>query len=161
MRLLELNGFGQIEIDDEVHDGAFVVKAKLIDNNKNIQITEIRNLHEIQNKAKEISTYWTEISKRILNFEIKNKTCDVAIYGAGFFGNYIAATLVNSNKIICFVDQNKHLQGMKLNEIPILAPKEMPRNVTHVYVGLNPKNARENINNIPEWVDRDIEYFFM
>ena len=161
LRMLELNGFDNIEIDDEVHEGAFVVKAKLVSEHRNNQITDIKNTNETRINAKEISNYWDQISQRILKFEIINKKNDVAIYGAGFFGNYIATTLKNPNKIICFVDQNKHLQGMKLNGISILTPNEMPQSITHIYVGLNPKNGQEIINNITEWKGRNINYFFM
>lgn len=160
IRLLERHGFDDIEVDDESHDAAFVVKASLCATPK-AQLTEIAMAHELHAAARSMADYWQRIIVRIREYENGLGGGAVAIYGAGFYGNFIASSLVRSDRIVCFVDRNKHLQGKELNGVPILSPKQMPHNVTHVFVGLNPQIAHTNIEAIQDWDKRWLSYFYL
>jgi FlaA1/EpsC-like NDP-sugar epimerase len=160
LRMLERHGFGNVEVDAESHEAAFVVKATLLTDPKSM-LSPIESFDELRSAALDMAGYWHQIATRIREFEETVGAGQVAVYGAGFYGNFIASTLIHSDNIACFVDRNQHLQGTKMNGKPILAPEQMPRNVTHVFVGMNPRIARSNIEAIDCWRDRQLSYFFL
>lgn len=63
----------------------------------------------------------------------------VAIYGAGFYGALFCGLF--RDKVICFLDQNPHLQGNTVAGLPVLPPTACP-SVTAVVAALNPARAR-------------------
>ncbi|MFO0481212.1 MAG: hypothetical protein ACK52M_06255, partial [bacterium] len=85
----------------------------------------------------------------------------LAIYGAGFYGNFIASSLARPERIECFIDQNRHLQGRKAFDRPIVPPEQLPSAVDAVLVGLNPRVARSIIGEIAAWRDRRLDVFFL
>ena len=85
----------------------------------------------------------------------------MAIYGAGFYGNLIASSLGNQEHLRCFVDQNQHLQGTEVHGRPVFSPVDLPGDVQHVFVGLNPRIAKEVIGSIENWKGRQLDCFFL
>ena len=85
----------------------------------------------------------------------------IAVYGAGFYGAFIAANLAQPARIACFVDQNPFLQGRLLDGKPILAPADLPASIRAMLVGLNPAHARRIIDDIPTLRARQLDYFFL
>jgi hypothetical protein len=83
------------------------------------------------------------------------------VYGAGFYGNFVAASLAHPASIACFVDQNPHLQGRQVMDRPVLAPADLPAGLRAVVVGLNPRAARPIIAAIDAWKGRDLDLFFL
>jgi SAM-dependent methyltransferase len=160
LRLLEMHGFNSVEVDSESHEAAFIVKATLLTDPKP-ELTTIEGFEMLRSAALDIAGYWREIATRIREFEETVGAGQVAVYGAGFYGNFIASTLIHSDSVCCFVDRNHYLQGTTLNGKPILALEQMPRSVTHVFVGLNPRIARSNIEDIDDWRGRQLSYFFL
>jgi SAM-dependent methyltransferase len=160
LRMLEKHGFGNVDVDAESHEAAFVVKATLLTDPK-FMLSPIESFDELRSAALDMAGYWHQIATRIRECEVTVGAAQVAVYGAGFYGNFIASTLIYSDNIACFVDRNQHLQGSNMNGKPILAPEQMPRNVTHVFVGMNPRIARSNIEAIDCWRDRQLSYFFL
>lgn len=159
IRLLERHGFGDIEVDDESHDAAFVVKARLLCAPTE-QLSSEQGADALRVAAQRMADYWQGIAARIRDFEDTVGTGSVAVYGAGFYGSFIASSLAESARIACVVDRNQHLQGKVLNGAPVLAPQQMPHSVTHVFVGLNPLVAKANIEAIQEWHGRALSYFY-
>jgi SAM-dependent methyltransferase len=159
--MLEHEGFQDIEADDKIHEAAFVVSAKLA----TVIAPQSAISFEIEEYRKasfNMAEYWSEIIQRIRDFEDTIPVNEnFAVYGAGFYGNFIASSLAQSNRISCFVDQNKHLQGSKLNNKPVVSPDNLPTEVTHVLVGMNPRVARSNIEAIASWQNRKLTYFFL
>jgi SAM-dependent methyltransferase len=160
LRLLEKHGFGAVEIDAVSHDAAFVVKATLLTSPMSV-LTSIDSFEALRVDALGMAKYWRDIAARIREFEGTVGNGDVAVYGAGFYGNFIASSLERSDRVACFVDRNQHLQGTELNGKPVLSPEQIPHSVTHVFVGLNPRIARENIQAIEDWRERGLSYFFL
>jgi SAM-dependent methyltransferase len=160
LRLLEVHGFGEVVVDDVSHDSAFIVTARLraapIE-----QLTAVPNLAELRVAAQHMADYWREVALRIREFEAGVSVGRVAIYGAGFYGGFIASSLLEPGRLVCFVDKNEHLQGTVLNGHPICAPEAMPSNVTHVFVGLNPRVARASIAAIEDWQHSTLSFFFL
>jgi SAM-dependent methyltransferase len=158
--MLQREGFDGIEVDDKAHESAYVVKAKLA----HTLPTYERNRAEIQachQAAIGMADYWKDIVGGIREFEASIDDASVAVYGAGFYGNFIAAAMRHPERIRCFVDQNRHLHGVEMNGKRIVSPGELPVDVRHVLVGLNPRIARENIQAIPDWRERALTYFFL
>jgi SAM-dependent methyltransferase len=160
--LLARNGFDEIDVDAASHDAAFVVTARVKTGNS--AKNEEKNFEEAErySAAREMARYWSAISRRIREFETGMKTTDVvAIYGAGFYGNLIASLLANPRRVACFVDQNPHLQGSIVCGKKVLPPRELPPEVTHVIVGLNPQKARFIIDSIESWRGRKLSCFYL
>ena len=158
--LLHREGFDDIEVHDESHEAAFVVRAILAPavSKNGIKAVDIAVHHKA---AFEMAEYWRDIVGRIREFEASAGNGIVSVYGAGFYGNFIVSAMRNPDRICCVVDQNKHLWGRKLNGKRIVAPDELPVEVMHVLVGMNPRNARANISAIPGWQNRNLDYFFL
>jgi len=85
----------------------------------------------------------------------------VAIYGAGFYGNYILSTLREPSRVRVIVDQNPHLQGTVVHGCPVIAPMELPPGIGTIFIGLNPRRAREVIDGIAAWRPRALDLFFL
>jgi SAM-dependent methyltransferase len=163
--LLSRNGFTDIDIDATSHEASFVVSATLARENEcdsvgfaGIDAAEIR---ENKDAAMKMAGYWSDVVGRIQAFEELIDEGALAIYGAGFYGNFIATAMKHPEKIICFVDQNRHLQNTNIRNRPILSPDNIPAEVQHVLVGMNPQRARDNIAQIESWKSRNLNYFFL
>ncbi len=157
-RLMEQCGFRVCSIDDTVHEGAFIFIAQLGREQARTQTTETKFDPAVEHLAK----YWSSASTQVREFEAANSTGRrAAIYGSGFYGTFIATCLRDLSSIECFLDQNPHRQGKPLLDRPILAPAELSPDVENVYVGLNPRTARENIAGVREWANRSYRYFYL
>ena len=163
--LLSLHGFSNIDIDEEIHESAFVVRATLttINDKKNIILSEdqLKQIPKLKGSALGMSSYWTDVIERIQHFEIDVAEDQLAVYGAGFYGNFIATAMKNPKKITCFIDQNKHLTNTEINGKPVLDPENIPKEVKHVLVGMNPERAKENIDQIEALKVLNLNYFFL
>ena len=119
-------------------------------------------LDKAREAVSDMARYWHGISARIRQFEDTIGPAGVvAIYGAGFYGNLIASILRQFGRVRCFVDQNRFLQGNVINGRPILAPENLPGDVTHVFVGLNPRIAQSTIRALECWHGRRLEFLFL
>ena len=63
-----------------------------------------------------------------------------------------------AKSVECFLDQNPHRQKQTLLGKPILAPEALPETVRRLYVGLNPRVAREELA-VMDW-SQELEVFF-
>lgn len=161
--LLSAQGFDRVEVDARAHDSAYVVIARLGASGTARPVKpEPAAIAELRRAATEMSAYWSGVASRIRAFERSQPAnAASAIYGAGFFGNFIAANLASMSHVECFIDRNAHLQGRKRLERDVIAPAVLPEHVGHVYVGLNPRISREAIRAIPEWQGRQLEVFYL
>jgi SAM-dependent methyltransferase len=162
-RLLTDAGLQLREIDSDAHRGAFVVTAvRSLEGN----IAEVSSsLLEIERTCRELSTvadFWSNASARVRAYEAAlNDGVRVAVYGAGFYGAFISASLTWSERIDCYLDQNPFLQGREFNACPVLPPGDLPDEVRVVLVGLNPAHARTIIADIPALSRRKLDYFYL
>ncbi len=151
-RLLADAGFAVREIDSAAHNSAWVVVAEKCDAD-GIEPTT----NSVADAVIEMAEYWQEFGNRVRAFENASNG-EAAIYGAGFYGTYIHACLERPEAVKCFLDQNPHRQKQILLEKPILAPEVLSKTVRRLYVGLNPRVAREELAAM-EW-PRKLEVFF-
>ena len=163
--LLSRNGFKDIDIDATAHEAAFVVCATLAQENEFDRIVpagiDANEICESRDAVIKMAGYWSDVVGRIQAFEASIGEDTLAIYGAGFYGNFIAAAMKQPKKVICFVDQNKHLQNTNIHNRPVLSPDNIPAEVQHVLIGMNPQRARDNIAQIESWKSLNLNYFFL
>ena len=151
-RLLSDAGFAVREIDDTTHKSAWVVVAEKTNvNSEPIPATSVAD------KVNTMAEYWREFGDRVRAFE-KVNDAEAAIYGSGFYGTFIHASLDRAKSVECFLDQNPHRQKQTLLDKPILAPEALPETVRRLYVGLNPRVAREELA-MMDW-PQELEVFF-
>jgi SAM-dependent methyltransferase len=155
-------GFTVTEIDANAHRGAFVIVARKTQATAEPELAGSRVLEEQKNAVKDIARFWRDLDSRIARVEDQlGDNIHSAIYGAGFYGTYIGMCLRNLDSIECFIDQNPFLQGKRLFDKPVLAPESLPRQVHHVYVGLNPAIARNAMASMDVWRGRNLNYSFL
>ncbi len=151
-RLLSDAGFAVREIDDTAHNSAWVVVAEKTNvNSEPIPATSVAD------KVNKMAEYWLEFADSVRAFEKANDT-EAAIYGSGFYGTFIHASLDRAKSVECFLDRNPHRQKQTLLGKPILAPEALPETVRRLYVGLNPRVAREELA-VMDW-PQELEVFF-
>lgn len=78
-----------------------------------------------------------------------------AIYGAGFYGSWIARQLAGQAEIVAFLDQNPNLHGTRHLGVPVMAPGALDPAVRTILIGLNPLKARGIIAAMPLFKGRE------
>jgi len=164
-RLLTTNGFERIEIDTKAHEAAYVVTACLADQAGGHAIAasaDVEPLSESRAAAQALAAYWRQATEKIRELEARlSSQVMLAIYGAGFYGHFIAYCLSSLERVCCFIDQNPHLQGRSVLGRPVVRPQDLPSKVTHILVGLNPRIAPSAIAGIEAWRARDLTFFYL
>lgn len=153
-------GLELVDIDVQAHRGAFVVLARKSPRSPTPALAEVvqKTLEELHRAA----DFWRGAAERVRDYEAALAPGEsLAIYGAGFYGAFLAASLAAPERLVCHLDQNPFLQGKSANGRPILAPAQLPADVQHVLVGLNPAHARRIVADIPALVTRGLDYFFL
>ena len=158
-RLLTEQGFSAIEVDDQAHHSAFVVTARKSEGA--IAGPASGPNDGLRDRVTEMAVYWAGFAEKVSTFERAHGTTGrAAIYGSGFYGTFVVTCLQKRNRVSCFIDRNPFRQGKTLLGLPIVAPEELPADVTLVYVGLNPVHAREEIAKVESWRGRTLNYFY-
>jgi FlaA1/EpsC-like NDP-sugar epimerase len=129
-----------------------VVVAEKSDSDGIVPVT-----NSVADAVNSMADYWREFGSRVREFEKANGG-EVAIYGSGFYGTFMHFSLERPEAVACFLDQNPHRQKQTLLEKPILAPEALPETVRRLYVGLNPRVAREAMAAL-KW-PQELEVFF-
>ena len=154
-------GFEVLEIDAISHDAAFIVLARK-SGTPSVSTPDPAVVDGLRLEVDRMARFWTNAAQRVRAFEAGLPlAARRAIYGAGFYGNFIASALNNPDIVECFVDQNPHLQGRAVRGKPVVAPAALGDAVDTVLVGLNPKEARRIIEEIAEWRGRHRTLFFL
>lgn len=151
-------GFSDIVIDDEAHTSAFVVHCKAGERHADVQ-SEITLSTA---KVNQLAAFWSAAQASIVRQEKGLPPGgQIAVYGAGVYGNFILACLTQPSRVACFLDQNRFLQGKVVNGIQIVHPDALPDNVVGVFAGLNPLHARSIIASVESLQSKKIPCFFM
>ncbi|MGH8077168.1 MAG: class I SAM-dependent methyltransferase, partial [Lysobacter sp.] len=127
-RVLSGAGMELREIDDLAHRGAFVVVAtKSGQGPIALGSTDPVCVDETRREMIHIARFWREAGERIRTYESGLADNErVAIYGAGFYGAFVASSLARPDRIACHLDQNPFLQGTAFNALPVWAPADLP-----------------------------------
>ncbi len=134
-------GFEVIEIDRASHFGAYIILGRNSDRELAFD-PDSAQLHAVFQDSHEIAGYWAGLQAKINSFETMVGDKRAAIYGAGVDGNFIAANLEQFDRVDVFIDQNPLLHGASNMGKPVVAPNAIPDNVQVIYVGLNPRTAK-------------------
>jgi len=154
-RLLADAGFGDIDIDTDSHRGAMVFSARL-----NGAPMTLPKPDEWIVKARKLAAYWAGIADMIRREE-QAADGPAAIYGSGFYGSYILNSLSRPDEITCFVDKNPYLQGRSIFDKPIMPPDALPSEISRLYAGVNPTQARTILSG-QNWMDgRSLDIIFL
>ena len=157
-RLMYDNGFTVQEIDDTSHRGAYILVAR---NKMPIKSPPQLSI-DLEKDIVSVGDFWKSAAHRVKQFEKLEVTGKPsAIYGAGFYGSFLATNLNSLESMICFIDQNPFLQGKMLMERPIMHPKDLPNEIEVIYVALNPKHSRKIIQEIDYFAGKNLRYFYI
>ena len=102
---------------------------------------------------------WSAFCKRVRDFESYREGVS-AIYSFGFYGTFINTCLEQPERVRGFLDQNPHRQKRQLFERPIVAPEVLSGEVRSIYIGLNPRVAREEIAAVNNLQSRACVFFY-
>lgn len=158
--LLARSGFGEIEIDATVHAAAFVVTCRKMQGAEGqapLATAEVR-----AEEVAALAAFWGDAKGRIQTAEATLPgAAAVAIYGAGIYGNFIRTCLRHPDRVACFVDQNRFLQGRAVNGLTALPPGDLDPAIGALFVGLNPRIARKAMADLSAALGRDLPCIFL
>lgn len=159
--LLAKAGFETIEIDASSHFGAYIAIGKKISQKALELQIDPHDLASVAKAAMETANYWNALQDKILQFEESVNGQKAAIYGAGVYGSFIATCLKSLDNIQCFIDQNPLLHGTKSFNKPIIPNNELPTEIKVIYVGLNPKIAKQVVSAFSNWQETILSILFL
>jgi SAM-dependent methyltransferase len=106
---------------------------------------------------------WVDCADRVREF-LASRPVDrgeLAVYGAGVFGSYLALNSGSAAKdIACFLDQNPFKVGKQHMGKPIVHPRDLPEAVSDMLVGLNPGRARGILEQAGLLGRQNLRFFF-
>jgi SAM-dependent methyltransferase len=163
-RLFADSGFDVQDINTDDHASAMIVIARR--SAQGVTAGDVAIPYdercEVAAKVSEMAEYWGGLASRIQVFEAAlPESGQVAIYGSGFYGTYIASCLADQERIRFFLDRDPYRQSKKLCGKAIIDPESMLESIDTVFVGLNPAIARQNIEMISSWKARKIQFFYL
>jgi len=155
-RLLCECGFSGIEISDQKHPGALLFIAEKSEHRG----TTLSRMVRLEEQVVEIARYWEGYVGKVREFEdgLVNEG-GVAIYGSGFYGSFIYASLREPSKVRYFLDQNPYRQKTIHLGLPVISAEEITPDMEVLYVGLNPRIAKEAIEAVDALRGREIAMF--
>jgi len=162
-RLLSDAGLITERIDDSMHRGAFVVVARKPERGPApAESNDGPTIERTCAALSGIADFWRDAAGRVRQFErTLPSDAEVAVYGAGFYGAFLRASLAEAERVACHLDNNPFLQGKSFNGKPVLPPAQLPAHVGAVLIGLNPAHARRVVADIPALARPDLRLFFL
>lgn len=148
-------------ISSTLHQSALVVVAQRTPPPA-VVLPDKESLADLSRRIRVAAEFWQGFRARVRDFEqsVATKRSPAAIYGAGFYGSYLATCLADLSRVACFLDQNPFQHGKELLGKPIVPPSELPAEVETVYVGLNPSHAVAEMARVECWKDRQLSFFY-
>jgi len=137
--LLAQHGFELLELDEQSHRGAFVIVAQA--SAPLAHRPDQAEIDRVKAATENIGRFWRNAEADLHRFESAHAGHTAAIYGAGFYGSYIAGRLAQPQQVKTFIDQNPYLQGTMLLDKPVIALDRIPDEVRAVYLAVNPASA--------------------
>lgn len=161
-----LTGAGLVveSIDDTSHRGAFVVVARRVNEAGQMALPAefSGDVQDWLSRFQNIATFWSNAAERVRSQDAQlPPDSEIAIYGAGFYGAFIVSCLKEPQRVVCHLDQNVYLQGRKLNGRPVLTPDQLPQHIKHIWVGLNPAQARQIVSQVDALNARPISFLYL
>lgn len=155
--LLNQVGFEVIEIDDSSYDSALIIVGQKKATIKN-HIFSKEDYDFYETKALQMAKYWQSLGDKIREFYKQNSNKKAALYGAGFYSTYILSQLPKEHNIDYVIDQNPYLHSQKFNNLDVIPIDKVSDDLKVLYVGVNPKIAKDVIKDIKQFSNIDIFY---
>ena len=155
-RLLHDAGFRHIVIEDQAHRGALLFQAS-----RGGDATPAPGADTSAAPAERVAAHWLGMNQRIRQAEAALDGRPLAVYGSGFYGAYILATLRDASRVRCMLDASPFRQGRQLFGVPIVAPESLPADVHDMLVGLNPAIARQSVADMAWLRGREVRPAFL
>lgn len=105
-------------------------------------------LAETRQAVEALARFWRDARDRVLTAANHSSSESAAIYGAGFYGRWIA-NLLGEGRFSGFLDRNPHVRSAASSK-PVFDPAAPPRDIKIVFAGLNPHIAPEILK---DWLD--------
>ena len=156
-KLLASCGFGDVVIDASVHRGALVFTAC----KGASALASTISTATVLEQSRRLAGYWQGLGGRLRAAEERLSSTGTAIYGAGFYGSWIASALAYPERMRCFLDRSPFQQGRQRFGKPIVPPDQVPDDIGALYVGLNPAIARQTMAQAPIPARKDLELVFL
>lgn len=152
-------GFGDIAIDAAAHAAAFVVTCrKAVMSDSSVTPVGGDRIAEVS----DLVDFWGKAKARIQAAEAGlPQEAIVAIYGAGIYGNFVRTCLRKPESVAGFMDQNRYLHGRLINGLTVFKPAELASSVAVVFVGLNPRIARDAMSKVEAVTERSLPCIFL
>ncbi len=159
--LLRRGGFEALDIDLKAHHGGVVVVARAATSSEPDWLPPAADVEAVRTRVESDCAYWQRLDEGFDRLEQDLRAESFAVYGAGFYGRYIANTLRRPERIACFIDQNPFLRGKTLMGRAIVGPRDLPPGVKDIVVGLNPKVARDIISRVSDLPQNQFHFHYL
>jgi len=146
-------GMALTELDEVQLPGGLIAAARKVGGRDQIPAPKDDSLLII-----EALSVWEKSKSKLISKAALLSKSPSAIFGAGFYGNWIASILAGTVEINCFVDNNKHLQNRKIKNLPVFAPANMPASIETVYVGINPAIAKKVVERESSLISKSLVF---
>lgn len=143
-------------LDRNILRGSIVCTAQHINRSTARTWQDPRFKSDVQN----VACYWTAFDKKLDTAAKSFCNSPSAIFGAGFYGTYIASKIMNRTMCKCFLDNNPHLNNALHMGLSVLSPADMPQEIEVLFAGLNPKIAHSVIESFRKEINREINVIF-
>jgi SAM-dependent methyltransferase len=157
---LQAAGLTLTSLEEGLYRGAFVVSAQKGEGSQACVLSADKET--IGQQTQEFAHFWQHADTVLENFCASHDPAKpVAIYGAGFYGTYIAKTLGSKIHLGGFVDQNQHIQKTGHLGYPVFAPDQLPHHVQILLIGLNPDKARAIMQTVEAFKTRYLTMIYL
>jgi hypothetical protein len=131
-----------------------------LSNDESVDIENSALTHIDTESVKKAIDRWTLIINRLCNHMTSDDE-QTAVYGAGFYGALVASKL--SQTIVGFFDSNPTiLSGSKIHcGRIIMHPTELTSDIKYLFVGLNPKIARQVMSSVADCIPKSTEIIYL
>jgi SAM-dependent methyltransferase len=156
-RLLEANGFELRSIRADLLPAAYVVTAYPSESVPARANVDFGKFEVLKSEAE----FWNQVASGLAAASSQWTDKRVAVYGAGFYGTWLASRLQGNVKVSYFIDANPHVQGEKAG-VQIISPEQASElQLEIILVGLNPAHARATAETIPFLKKRPLSLKFI
>lgn len=155
---LEASGFTVDAVNVSDFPGAFFIKATACEGSL---AEPVAGVAEAMERNAEICHFWERAHGLIAQAGERMAGQRCAIYGAGFYGSWIARQVSDKMEIVAFLDQNPNLQGSRFLGVPVVNPAALDDSIRTIFIGLNPRKARAIIDSMPLFQGRDLDFVWL
>lgn len=158
-RVMEQGGFMDVEVDDQAHRAALVVRGRKGTSAVAPAEMSAEEARALAEQAGALARRWRGYAEAARALE-QQAEGPVAIYGSGVYSTFLMSSLRHPERVRCFLDRNPHRQGKRHLERDVLAPVDLPADINNVYVALNPAVARQEMRQVPGWEGRAVNLLY-